>query len=172
MLYTGFMLDKPAVVRYPRGAGPGVEIEEVMSALPIGKAELRRQGKGIAILAFGSMLAVALEVGEQLDATVINMRFIKPIDTEMIIQMAQEYDLLVTVEENTVQGGAGSAVTETLTAHGITQAVLQYGLPDEFIPHGDRQDMLNDAGMTAQGLSAFILGHLQKHETGKAAKTA
>lgn len=172
MLYTGFMLDKPAVVRYPRGAGPGVEIEEVMSALPIGKAELRRQGKGIAILAFGSMLAVALEVGEQLDATVINMRFIKPIDTEMIIQMAQEYDLLVTVEENTVQGGAGSAVTETLTAHGITQAVLQYGLPDEFIPHGDREDMLNDAGMTAQGLSAFILGHLQTHETGKAAKTA
>lgn len=172
MLYTGFMLDKPAVVRYPRGAGPGVEIEEVMSALPIGKAELRRQGKGIAILAFGSMLTTALEVGEQLDATVINMRFIKPIDTEMIIQMAQEYDLLVTVEENTVQGGAGSAVTETLTAHGITQAVLQYGLPDEFIPHGDREDMLNDAGMTAQGLSAFILGHLQKHETGKAAKTA
>lgn len=172
MLYTGFMLDQPAAVRYPRGTGPGVEIEQVMSALPIGKAEMRRQGKGIAILAFGSMLAAALEVGEQLDATVINMRFIKPIDTEMIIQLAQEYDLLVTVEENTVQGGAGSAVTETLTAHGITQAVLQYGLPDEFIPHGSREDMLKGAGMTTQGLLEFILGHLQAQDAGKAAKTA
>ena len=172
MLYTGFMLDQPAAVRYPRGTGPGVEIEEVMSALPMGKAEMRRQGKGIAILAFGSMLAAALEVGEQLDATVINMRFIKPIDTEMIIQMAQEYDLLVTVEENTVQGGAGSAVTETLTAHGITQAVLQYGLPDKFIPHGDREDMLKGAGMTAQGLLTFILEYLQAQDAGKAAKTA
>ncbi|MCZ6525157.1 MAG: 1-deoxy-D-xylulose-5-phosphate synthase [Gammaproteobacteria bacterium] len=172
MLYTGFMLDQPAAVRYPRGTGPGVEIEQVMSALPIGKAEMRRQGKGIAILAFGSMLAAALEVGEQLDATVINMRFIKPIDTEMIIQLTQEYDLLVTVEENTVQGGAGSAVTETLTAHGITQAVLQYGLPDEFIPHGGREDMLKGAGMTTQGLLEFILGHLQAQNAGKAAKTA
>lgn len=172
MLYTGFMLDQPAAVRYPRGTGPGVEIEQVMSALPIGKAEMRRQGKGIAILAFGSMLAVALEVGEQLDATVINMRFIKPIDTEMIIQLTQEYDLLVTVEENTVQGGAGSAVTETLTAHGITQAVLQYGLPDEFIPHGGREDMLKGAGMTTEGLLEFILGHLQARDAGKAAKTA
>jgi 1-deoxy-D-xylulose-5-phosphate synthase len=160
MLYTGFQLDQPASVRYPRGSGPGVEIQNVMTAIPIGKAEIRREGKGIAILAFGVMLEPALEAAEELNATVVNMRFVKPIDEDMILKMAETYDLLVTFEENMVQGGAGIAVNEVLSAQGVTQAIINYGMPDRLIQHGSREDMLNDAKLTKEGLLEFIQQHL------------
>ncbi len=171
MLYTGFMHDGAAAVRYPRGGGPGVEIQQEMTAIPIGKAEVRRQGKGIAILAFGTVLADCLEAANELDATVVNMRFVKPIDESMIIEMANSHDLLVTVEENMVQGGAGSAVLETLAAHGIVQRVINYGLPDRFLPHGSREDMLEDAKLTKDGILEFIKSH-QCDPTTENAQTA
>ncbi len=162
MLYTGFKLDQPAAVRYPRGTGPGVEIQKEMTEIPIGRGEIRRQGKGIAILAFGVMLEIAMAAGEELDATVVNMRFVKPIDTDLILQMVNNHDLLITVEEHMIQGGAGSAVNEALAAHGIPQTVRNYGIRDELIQHGSREDMLNEAGLTNEGLLNFIQQHLEK----------
>jgi 1-deoxy-D-xylulose-5-phosphate synthase len=156
MLYTGFQLNRPAAVRYPRGTGPGVAIRGEMTALPIGKSEIRLRGRRIAILAFGSMVAPSLEAGEKLDATVVNMRFVKPIDEEAILSLAADHDLLVTVEENVVQGGAGSAVNEVLAAHGAHQFAVNYGVPDRLIQHGEREDMLADAGLTADGVFRFI----------------
>ena len=172
MLYTGYMLDQPASVRYPRGGGPGVEIQQEMTALPIGKAELRRDGSKIAILSFGSMLETALAVAEELDATVVNMRFVKPIDSEMVLRMAAEHELLVTIEENVVQGGAGSAVNETLAAKGVAQPIINYGLPDRLVEHGSQDDMLRDAGLTKDGLLSFIQEHLEKTGQVKPAKSA
>ena len=168
MLYTGFLLDQPVSVRYPRGNGPGVEIRQEMTAIPVGKAEIRRQGRDMAILAFGVMLGPALEAGEELDATVVNMRFVKPIDMEMILEMAGKHNLLVTIEENVVAGGAGSAVNEVLAAHEITSGIINYGLPDRLIQHGTREDMLADAGLTKAGLLKFIRQHLAL--TGHASK--
>lgn len=162
MLYTGFLLDQPASVRYPRGTGMGVEIQQEMTALPVGKAEIRRQGKGIAILAFGVMLEVALEAAGELDATVVNMRFVKPIDEKMILEMASSHDLLVTIEENVVQGGAGSAVSEVLSAYGISHPLIHYGLPDRMIPHGSREDMLKDARLDKDSFLEFIRSYYQK----------
>lgn len=159
MLYTGFLLDQPAAIRYPRGGGAGVAIEQKMTALPIGKAKLLREGKGTAILAFGSMVTLALELGEEMNATVVNMRFIKPLDEALLLDLAKTHEWLVTVEENVVAGGAGSAVAETLVAHGIHKPVIHYGLPDRLIPHGSREEMLKDAGLTVQGLREFILRH-------------
>ena len=156
MLYTGFLLDQPAAVRYPRGAGPGAAVEKEMTALPLGKGELRRQGEKIAILAFGSVLKTALEAGEELGATVANMRFVKPLDEDLVAQLAGSHDLLVTVEENVVQGGAGSAVNECLASLGIDRRVLNYGLPDRLLQHGSQQDMLEDAKLTRAGLLEFI----------------
>ena len=142
MLYTGFRLDSPAAVRYPRGSGPGAAIEQEMRALAIGKGELRREGKRIAMLAFGSMLKPALEAAQSLDATVASMRFIKPLDIELVRRLAQTHDLLVTLEEHQVMGGAGSAVCEALNALGIEKRVLLLGLPDRFVEHGDRDGIL------------------------------
>src|SRR5690606_38254662 len=119
MLYTGFLLDGPAAVRYPRGTGPGVAIESAMTALPIGKGELRRSGRRVAILAFGTVLQAALDAAETLDATVVNMRFVKPLDAARVAEMAQRHELLVTVEDNVIAGGAGSAVAESLAAQGL-----------------------------------------------------
>ncbi|HYW04854.1 MAG TPA: 1-deoxy-D-xylulose-5-phosphate synthase [Gammaproteobacteria bacterium] len=156
MLYTGFQLDQPTAVRYPRGNGPGVPVEDKMEALPIGKAQTRRRGKGMAILAFGAMLAPSLEVGEELDATVVNMRFVKPLDHEMIRQLASEHEMLVTVEDNVVAGGAGSAVGEYLSAARIHVDLLNIGLPDRFVEHGSREDQLTDAGLDAAGIRDTI----------------
>lgn len=156
MLYTGFLLDQPAAVRYPRGTGMGVPIQKEMTVLPVGKAEVRRKGKGIAILAFGVMLDPALQAAEELNATVVNMRFVKPIDEGMILEMAASHDLLVTIEENVVQGGAGSAVNEVLAAHGVAHPIINYGLPDRLIQHGTREDMLKDAKLDKDGLLEFI----------------
>ncbi len=172
MLYTGFMLNQPVAVRYPRGSGPGVAVDKAMKAIPLGKAEVRRTGKNIAILAFGSMLAPCLEAGEILDATVVNMRFVKPIDVELILQMAGEHELLVTVEENAVQGGAGSAVNEVLAENGMVRKIGNYGLPDRLIQHGSQEDMLKDAGMTREGILAFIESRLGNPVVAGTVKTA
>jgi 1-deoxy-D-xylulose-5-phosphate synthase len=164
MLYTGIQIDGPASVRYPRGGGPGVEVEKEMTALPIGKAEIRSMGKRVAILVFGVVLELAQAAGDELGATVVNMRFVKPIDEELILNMAASHDLIVTVEENVVQGGAGEAVNQVLSEHGIKQAIVNYGLPDRLIQHGSRDDMLNDVGMNKEGLLEFIRHHLGDHE--------
>jgi len=154
MLYTGYQLNGPAAVRYPRGVGIGKEIDREMRALPVGKGEVRRQGRKIAILAFGSMLKPALEVGEKLDATVANMRFVKPIDTELVARLAATHDLIVTVEEHQIMGGAGSAVLEVL-AKTNTRALL-LGLPDRFIDHGDSAKLLSSVGLDAEGIEKSI----------------
>lgn len=160
MLYTGYELDGPAAVRYPRGTGPGVEVIQDMTAIPLGKAQLRRTGKDVAILAFGAMVAPSLEAGEALNATVVNMRFVKPLDTDMILNLAKTHDLLVTVEENVVQGGAGSGVNELLAQQGVVRKIVNHGLPDRLIPHGSQLDMLRDAGLTAEGILRFISSQL------------
>ena len=156
MLYTGFLLDQPCAVRYPRGTGPGVAVEDAMTAIPIGRAEIRRGGKHIAFLAFGPMLEYCMEVAEKLDATVVNMRFVKPLDDDMVLRMAAEHELLVTVDENAIAGGAGSAVNECLAAHDVQISVLNLGLPDRFIEHGGRGDMLREAGLDSDGILGAV----------------
>jgi len=167
MLFTAFQMNTPAAVRYPRGSGPGVEVKKDMTALPVGKGEIRRQGKKIAlmskkvaILAFGSMLNVSLEAAEELDATVANMRFIKPLDDELVAKLADGHDLLVTIEENVIEGGAGSAVLESLQRQGIKAAVLLLGLPDRFIDHGDSALQLADCGLDRAGILTAIRAKL------------
>ena len=158
MLSTAFQLGAPSAVRYPRGRGPGTAISGEMRALPVGKGELRRAGRGVAILAFGTMLAPALEAGELLDASVANMRFVKPLDAELVLELAREHELLVTVEENAVQGGAGSAVAECLAQHGVAVPLLHLGLPDSFIEQGEHGQMLAGCGLDAAGIAASIKG--------------
>jgi 1-deoxy-D-xylulose-5-phosphate synthase len=160
MLYTACTLDSPAAVRYPRGSGPGVAIDATMKALPIGKGELRRESRRrtqrIAILAFGSMLHPALAAAEEFDATVANMRFVKPIDAELVLRLAGDHDALVTIEENVVAGGAGSAVAELLAERGVEIPMLHLGLPDLFIDHGDPAFLLAHVGLDARGIAAAI----------------
>jgi 1-deoxy-D-xylulose-5-phosphate synthase len=160
MLYTGFMMDSPVAVRYPRGTGPGTEIEQEMTAIPLGKASLERKGAKVALLSFGITLQLALKVGESLDATVVNMRYVKPLDTDMIMEMASSHDILVTIEENMIAGGAGSAVNEVLALHGRHLKIANYGLPDRLIQHGTRDDMLLDAGLTEEAFAAFVKARL------------
>ncbi|MDO8925340.1 MAG: 1-deoxy-D-xylulose-5-phosphate synthase [Sideroxyarcus sp.] len=156
MLSTAFKLDTPSAVRYPRGTGPGVAVEKSLHSLLVGKGEIRRNGRKVAILSFGSMLAASLQAAEQLDATVANMRFVKPLDVELVLQLARTHDLLVTVEENTIQGGAGSAVAECLARHGIPVGMLHLGLPDVFVEQGDPVQMLADCGLDANGIARSI----------------
>ncbi|WP_322880458.1 1-deoxy-D-xylulose-5-phosphate synthase [Pandoraea sputorum] len=161
MLYTGVQIDGPSAVRYPRGAGTGAVIEQTMTALPIGKGVVRREsqaeaGRRVAILAFGSMVAPSLAAAAQLDATVADMRFVKPIDDELIARLAQTHDYLVTVEEGSIMGGAGSAVAESLLASGGNRPVLQLGLPDRFIDHGDPALLLSGVGLDAAGIAKSI----------------
>ncbi len=151
MLYTGFTLNGPAAVRYPRGAALG-EARKDMQAIPLGKGEIRRTGKGIAILAFGAMLKPALEAAEGLDATVANMRFVKPLDLDLVKALAQTHDLLVTVEEHQIMGGAGSAVCEALAGLSFHGNILLLGLPDRFIDHGDPAKLLASVGLDAEGI--------------------
>jgi 1-deoxy-D-xylulose-5-phosphate synthase len=147
MLYTAFQMDTPTAVRYPRGAGTGITPQTQMQMLPIGRGEIRREGVKIALLAFGSMLTPCLEAAEELNATVANMRFVKPLDDDLVASLAADYELLVTVEENTIMGGAGSAVIESLASRGFTVPVLQLGLPDVFIDQGECSQMLADCGL-------------------------
>ena len=152
MLYTAYMHEGPISVRYPRGAGVGVEQEEEMTALEIGKASVERNGEGTAILSFGSMLAAAMDAGERLNATVVNMRFVKPIDEELVTEITSSHDLIVTIEEHVVAGGAGSAVNEVLAKHGILTRTVNLGLPDEHVDHGVPKLVFAKYGMDADAI--------------------
>jgi 1-deoxy-D-xylulose-5-phosphate synthase len=155
MLYTGVMLGTPAAVRYPRGAALG-EAKRELRLFPLGKAEVRRSGKRVAILAFGAMLKPALEAAEGLDATVVNMRFVKPLDVDLLRDMARQHDLLVTVEEHQILAGAGSAVCEALSQEKLDKRVLLLGLPDRFVDHGDPARLLASVGLDAAGIAQAI----------------
>jgi len=156
MLTTGYHYHGPAAIRYPRGAGVGAAIEQALTSLEIGKGEIKRKGQKIAILAFGSMVAPSLAAAEQLDATVANMRFVKPLDVELVKQLAAEHDYLVTVEEGCVMGGAGAAVAEALATEGIVKPIQMLGLPDKFIDHGDPAKLLVSVGLDGAGIAASI----------------
>jgi 1-deoxy-D-xylulose-5-phosphate synthase len=165
MLSTAYRHPGPASVRYPRGAGPGTVIEADLDPIEIGKASVRRQGRQVAILAFGTMVAPALKAGEELNATVADMRFVKPLDTALVAQLAASHDLIVTIEEGSVMGGAGSAVAEALAAAGCVKPLLQLGLPDQFIDHGDAQQLLASCGLDAAGIVASVNQRLNKTES-------
>lgn len=156
MLSTGYHYPGTAAVRYPRGSGIGATVSPTLATLEIGKASQVRQGVKVAILAFGSMLQPALQAAEALNASVVNMRFIKPLDEAMVLHMAQTHDYLVTVEENAVQGGAGAAVMECLQSHGVVKAIRCLGLPDRFIDHGKHETMLADCGLDETGIRLAI----------------
>ena len=156
MLSTAYHYAGPAAVRYPRGTGPGAVPTDNLETLPIGKAERRRRGSRVAILAFGSRVAAALQAAENIDASVVNMRFVKPLDTAMIAAMAQEHEIIVTVEENVLQGGAGSAVNEVLLRLGTGNRIINLGIPDAFIGHGDHQQQLAECGLDAAGILSAI----------------
>ena len=156
LLSTAFAQNHPVAVRYPRGAGVGTVPGRDLDTLPFGKAEVRRHGKHLAILAFGTLLAPALEAAEKLDATVVNMRWVKPLDTELLAQIAKDHDRLVTVEEGCIMGGAGSAVLEALQQLNIQRSVLQLGLPDAFIEHGDPAKLLALQGLDAAGIAHSV----------------
>ena len=157
MLYTATTVSGPSAVRYPRGTGPGVPLVEEMTALPLGKAQVRREGRsGLAILVFGTLLDSALKIADRLDATVVNMRFIKPMDEDLVISIATRHRALITIEENSTIGGAGSAVGELLASEGILIPFLQLGIPDRFIEHGSRDSCLVAAGLDQAGLTSSI----------------
>ena len=176
MLTTAFRMNTPAAVRYPRGSGPGVAVDASLIALPIGKGEVRREAKRrnhrIAILAFGSMVAPALVAAEEFDATVANMRFVKPLDHELVLRLAREHDALVTVEENVVAGGAGSGVAELLALADVAVPMLHLGLPDAFPDHGDPAVILAHVGLDANGIAASIRARFAVRKSGAWAKPA
>ena len=157
MLTTGYRHAGPAAVRYPRGSGPGVALASELDELPIGEAEVRRRGRGLAILAFGAMVASAQQVGQELDATVVNMRYVKPLDEKLLLELAHTHAGLITIEDNAIMGGAGSAVAELLSAHAISVPILHLGLPDSFIEHMSREQLLHRVGLDAAGIKASIL---------------
>ncbi len=172
MLYTGITLEQPSAVRYPRGSGPGVEISGEMTALPVGRGVVTREGRKIALLAFGAMVGPAESVGETLDATVVNMRFVKPLDEELLLRLAGTHRAFVTLEDNAVAGGAGSGVNECLAAHGIAMPVLNLGIPDRFIEHGSREQCLASAGLDRDSVLQSInswLGETVRFRAGQSA---
>jgi 1-deoxy-D-xylulose-5-phosphate synthase len=160
MLYTGFRHQGPAAVRYPRGTGPGTEVQQEMTVIPLGQSQTLKKGGDVAILAFGSMVEPCRHVAEKIDATLINMRFVKPMDREAILSAARDHLYLVTVEENAVLGGAGSGVNETVLASGISTPILNIGLSDHFIQHGTREECLHQAGLDASGILDQITNFL------------
>ncbi len=162
MLYTGFQCPGPAAVRYPRGYGPGVLPQQPFSAIPIGRGEMKRQGRGVALLVFGTLLGSALQVAETLNASVANMRFVKPLDRALILELALGHELLVTIEDNAVQGGAGSAVAEVLGAENMSVPLLQLGLPDGFVEQADPGMQLAACALDAPGLLAAVQQRLQQ----------
>ena len=167
MLYTGYSHDGPSAIRYPRGKGPGIAVQKIMKKLPIGKADVLRNGKNIAILAFGSMVTPALAAAEKIDATVVNMRFIKPLDETMVIKMARQHDLIVTIEENVIAGGAGSAINELLASMTSAPTILNLGLPDKFVEHGEHGVLLSDCGLDEDGIISSI-EHIQSTNSSQA----
>ena len=157
MLFTATTLSGPATVRYPRGTGPGVTVDPIMHALPVGRGERRREGhSGLVILCFGTLLASALLIGDRLDATVLNMRFVKPLDHALLESVAASARAVVTIEENVVAGGAGAAVGEALAAAGLSPPLRMIGIPDRFIEHGSRDDCLQAASLDLAGLTRQI----------------
>ncbi len=160
MLYTGFQIDGPVAVRYPRGSGPGVPIQKELTALAIGRGEVRRRGQRAAILSFGALLKPCMQAAEKLNLTVADMRFVKPLDEELVRELATSHEWLVTVEENTVLGGAGSAILEILEKQRIQIRVLQLGLPDRFVDHGDPVRLLKECGLDSEGIHASIAAKL------------
>jgi len=156
MLTTGFLHDGPAAVRYPRGSGTGAAVQKELATFPIGKAEVRRRGRGIAILAFGAMVAPSARVADALDATLVNMRFVKPLDEALLLDLAQSHAAFVTVEDNAIAGGAGSGVAEFFAAHNVTSPILQLGLADGFLDHGSREELLAQAGLDAPSIERAI----------------
>ena len=177
MLYTGFTLNNPSAIRYPRGSGPGVAIEKTMTALPVGKGVVVREIKGfeakrVAVLAFGAMVRPSIHAADALNATVVNMRFVKPIDHELIFRLATTHDFLVTVEENVVMGGAGSAVAESLATQNLHMPMLQLGLPDHFVEHGDPAVLLADCGLNGDGITQSIQNWLQRSPSALAIRKA
>jgi 1-deoxy-D-xylulose-5-phosphate synthase len=157
LLYTATTLGRPSAVRYPRGMGPGAKIQAEMTALPIGKAVVRREGRsGLVMLVFGTLLSAVTSVADELDATVVDMRFIKPIDSDLVLKLALRSRAFITVEENVIAGGAGSAVSEVLASAGVLIPVLQIGIPDRFIEHGSREDCLLSAQLDGASLRRRI----------------
>lgn len=167
MLSTGFTLNSPSAVRYPRGTGPNTEVSTNFDTLPIGKGEICRKGKTIAILSFGSVLSEGMEVAKKLNATLVNMRFIKPLDEALLLQIATEHDVLVTLEDNAVMGGAGSAVNEYLLRQQCQNRILNLGLPDIFMEHASREQLLDDAGVSTSGILRAIEDFLNTEELAK-----
>ena len=165
LLYTGYQHQGPAAVRYPRGTGSNAIVAREMTALPIGKGLLKREGKRVAILNFGALIQRALSAAETLNATVADMRFVKPLDEKLVLQLAQQHDLLVTLEENTVMGGAGAAVNEFLAAQGIVMPVLNLGLPDVFLNHGKHGDLLDACGLSSSAIVETIQQRLEQIKT-------
>ncbi|MDQ3618311.1 MAG: 1-deoxy-D-xylulose-5-phosphate synthase [Pseudomonadota bacterium] len=157
MLSTGYRHPGPAAVRYPRGTGPGIAVQPTLDTLPIGKAEVRRRGARIALLAFGALVPAAAVVGAELGLTVVNMRFVKPLDRALILELAASHEGLVTLEDNVVAGGAGSGIAELLAAEGVLLPILHLGLPDEFQHHASREDLLSEAGLDSAGIRASLL---------------
>jgi 1-deoxy-D-xylulose-5-phosphate synthase len=157
MLSTGYRHEGPAAVRYPRGTGPGVAVSPSLDTLPIGTAELRRKGSRVALLAFGAIVPAAEQVGGELGLTVVNMRFVKPLDRALILELAKTHAGFVTLEDNVVAGGAGSGVAELLAAENIQLPILHLGLPDAFQHHASREQLLAEAGLDAAGIRASVL---------------
>ncbi len=172
LLYTAYQYEGPAAVRYPRGTGTGATIKPEMQRLPIGKGLLKRQGQTVAILAFGASVTPALECAEKINASVYDMRFIKPLDESLIIEACQTHALLVTVEENALMGGAGSGVNECLASHGICHPVLNLGIPDYYVEHGKPNEMLAECGLDAAGIERSISQRLQQLDLAAKTKTA
>jgi 1-deoxy-D-xylulose-5-phosphate synthase len=165
LLSTGFHLDGPAAVRYPRGSSPDTDAGKTLQALPVGKAEIRRRGHDVALLSFGSPLTAAMQAGERLDATVVSMRFVKPLDEACILELAKSHRMLVTLEDNSIAGGAGSAVSELLVQHGISRPLVMLGIPDRFIEHATREQQLQECGLDPEG----IYQRIQRELTGRIA---
>ena len=159
MLTTGYEYEGPSAVRYPRGTGPGVSIEKSLKSMAIGQAQTIREGEKIAILAFGSMVAPAIEAGNEINATVVNMRFIKPLDNTMIAKISETHDLIITIEENTRMGGAGSGIAEYLLSVGSNIPIKILGLPDSFLDHGEHQAMLDATGLCSEGIINTVRQH-------------
>ncbi len=169
MLSTGFRHQGPAAVRYPRGSGPGVSSEASLDTLPLGKAQVRHRGRQVALLAFGATVPAAEQVGRELGLTVVNMRFIKPLDRALVLELARSHDGLVTLEDNVVAGGAGSGVAELLNAEALTVPILHLGLPDAFQHHASREQLLAEAGLDASGIRGAILKRWPQLQSGQAA---
>jgi len=162
MLTTGHLYNGPAAVRYPRGTGPNAPISSDLEPLEIGKGVIRRQGEKVALLVFGVQLSEALQAAEQINATVVDMRFVKPLDEALVLELAANHELLVTIEENAIMGGAGAAVGEFLASQAVTKPLLHLGLPDLYVEHAKPAQMLAECGLDVAGIEASVKARMAK----------